>query len=81
MLALLPVSTLLAVGRADPDPVIHSSSGHHPASIYCANGGYCVPNVLCAPDYMKNLYEPGAACYLAHGTPGICCLDRKSACK
>ena len=79
MLALLLVSALLlAIGRAEPDPGIHAS---HPASIYCANGGFCVPNVLCAPDYMRNLYEPGAACYLAHGTPGICCVERKSSCK
>ena len=77
LLALLPVSALLTICRADPGPAVQ----HHPGSIYCANGGYCVPNVLCAPDYMRNLYQPGAACYLAHGTPGICCLERKSSCE
>ena len=77
MLALLPVSALLTICRADPGPAVQ----HHPGSTYCANGGYCVPNVLCAPDYMRNLYQPGASCYLAHGTPGICCLERKSSCE
>ena len=48
---------------------------------YCANGGVCLPPVLCAAAYLETLYDPSAPCHLAPGTPGVCCPPRKSPCE
>jgi peroxidase len=73
---------LVGVSQADPtaDPAIVAHAGHGYAAVpvtYCANGGYCVPPAACAPWYLESLYDPTAACYLAHGTPGVCCAPKK----
>jgi len=61
--------------EADPKAAV-LSHGYDPVP-YCANGGYCVPPVACAPWYLTSLYDPAAACYLAPGTPGVCCPATK----
>ena len=48
---------------------------------YCGNGGYCVPPVFCSPWYQESLYDPAAPCYLAPGTPGVCCVTKNPPCK
>ena len=65
--------------EADPKAAV-LSHGYDPVP-YCANGGYCVPPVACAPWYLTSLYDPAAACYLAPGTPGVCCPATKPTCK
>ena len=68
-----------AEADAEADPAILA---HGYAEVaYCANGGYCVPPVHCAPYYLESLYDPAAPCYLAHGTPGVCCPPKKAPCK
>ena len=59
----------------------HHGYGGYEAAGYCANGGSCVPPVFCSPNYLESLYDPAAPCYLAHGTPGVCCLPRKHPCE
>ena len=59
----------------------HHGYGGYKAAGYCANGGSCVPPVFCSPNYLESLYDPAAPCYLAHGTPGVCCLPRKHPCE
>jgi len=69
-----------ATAEAEADPALHLvSSAYAPVAqpAYCANGGYCVAPVLCAPYYLESLYDPAAACYLAPGTPGVCCPPKK----
>ena len=85
MLVLAPIllaATLVkaeAEAEAEADPAILA---HGYAEVaYCANGGYCVPPVHCAPYYLESLYDPAAPCYLAHGTPGVCCPPQKAPCK
>ena len=80
---LFPFSLLLSPshGEADPVPAIHSGYQSRTHLGYCANGGYCVPNVFCSGNYLESLYDPASSCYLAHGTPGVCCLVKKPACK
>ena len=85
MLVLAPIllaATLVqaeAEAEAEADPAILA---HGYAEVaYCANGGYCVPPVHCAPYYLESLYDPAAPCYLAHGTPGVCCPPKKAPCK
>ena len=88
-LLLLLASQSQADADADADPALLVAAGHHAghagygyeAAAYCANGGACVPPVFCAPNYLESLYDPAAPCYLAHGTPGVCCVPRKSPCK
>ena len=84
MLALV----MLAVGvSAEADPAILSHHGHHAPYTaahhvpYCGNGGVCVPPVFCSAYYLEALYDPAAPCYLAHGTPGVCCAPKKHSCK
>jgi len=91
MIQLVPVLLLLVLqcqADADADAAIlaphgahHGVAAHHgygyEAAGYCANGGTCVPPVFCSPNYLESLYDPAAPCYLAHGTPGVCCLPRK----
>jgi len=79
---LLPFLFLpsLVHGEAKPDPEAAAAilaHGYTTEIAYCANGGYCVPPVLCAPYYLESLYDPAAPCYLAHGTPGVCCPQKK----
>ena len=92
MWPLLPLASLLSLGGAEPAAeaalLLGGHGGHHAtagygyeAAGYCANGGSCVPPVLCAANYLESLYDPAAACYLAHGTPGVCCLPRKPPCE
>ena len=92
MWPLLPLASLLSLGGAEPAAeaalLLGGHGGHHAtagygyeAAGYCANGGSCVPPVLCAANYLESLYDPAAACYLAHGTPGVCCLPRKHPCE
>ena len=76
---LLLVGVSLADPKADADAAILAHG--YAAAPYCANGGYCVPPVFCAPWYLESLYDPAAPCYLAHGTPGVCCATKKPACK
>ena len=78
---LLMVGVALADPKADADAAILAHGYAAAAAPYCANGGYCVPPVFCAPWYLESLYDPAAPCYLAHGTPGVCCATKKPACK
>ena len=75
--------SLLSLSSATPvaDPEASVLSHAYDAAPYCSNGGYCLPPVACAPWYLNTLYDPSAACYLAPGTPGVCCPPRKSSCK
>ena len=81
----LGILLLVGVSRADPkadaDAAILAPHGYAAAAPYCPNGGQCVPPVLCAPWYLESLYDPGAPCYLAHGTPGVCCAAKHPSCK
>jgi peroxidase len=87
MLVLLMLLVSSAAAESDPgaDPAIlaghYAPAGYAPVPAahapYCANGGYCVPQALCAPSYLDLLYDPAAPCYLAPNTPGVCCLHRK----
>ena len=83
---------LVSQSQSEPeaDPALLVAAGHHghhapaygyEAAGYCANGGACVPPVFCSPNYLESLYDPAAPCYLAHGTPGVCCPHRKSPCE
>jgi len=76
---LLVVGVALADPKADADAAILAHGYAAAAAPYCANGGYCVPPVFCAPWYLESLYDPAAPCYLAHGTPGVCCATKKPA--
>merc|ERR1719499_418473 len=91
LLALVVRSQADPAPTADPeaDPALLVAAPHHghhvkaagygyEAASYCANGGACVPPVFCAANYLESLYDPAAPCYLAHGTPGVCCVPRKS---
>ena len=78
---LLLVGVTLAEPTPDADAAIHTHGYGAAPAPYCANGGYCVPPVLCAPWYLESLYDPSAPCYLAHGTPGVCCAPKKPACE
>jgi len=44
---------------------------------YCANRGICTTPVSCAPYYQDSLLDPTAPCYLAPGTPGVCCFPKQ----
>ena len=73
-----------AMGTPHPRLPHHGLPHHgygYEAAGYCANGGSCVPPVFCSPNYLESLYDPAAPCYLAHGTPGVCCLPRKHPCE
>ena len=79
---MLAVVALLVVGAGgEPEAAVRSPGFPPDPSHYCSNGGYCVPNVLCSTHYMETLYDPAAACYLAHGTPGVCCPPKKASCE
>ena len=82
-LLILHISLCLGIPGADPgaDPEASILSANYGAGLFCSNGGYCVPPVACAPNYFKLLSDPGAACYLAPGTPGVCCQPRQPTCK
>jgi len=73
------ISLCGATPKASPEASVLSHS-YDPVP-YCSNGGYCVPPVACAPWYINTLYDPAAACYLAPGTPGVCCPPRKQSYK
>ena len=77
---LLAATLVQAEAEAEADPAILAHHGYAEVA-YCANGGYCVPPVHCAPYYLESLYDPAAPCYLAHGTPGVCCPPQKAPCK
>ena len=68
-------------GSPEADPKASILSHGYDAVPYCANGGYCVAPVACAPWYLATLYDSSASCYLAPGTPGVCCPVAKPACK
>ena len=70
----LVLSLCYATPEADP-------KASFDAVPYCSNRGYCVPPVACAPWYLNILHDRDAACYLAPGTPGVCCPDRIPSCK
>lgn len=77
-----------ADAEADANLLLHPGGGAYapyaaePVAVpYCANGGECVPAVHCAPWYLESLYDPAASCYLAYGTPGVCCPHKKGSCK
>jgi len=79
---LVLVASCIASPDASPD------ASHLPVAFggyevpYCHNGGSCVPPSACAPFYLNALHDPvGAACYLAPGTPGICCVPRHTSYK
>ena len=79
---LVFIASCIASPDASPD------ASHLPVAFggyeipYCPNGGSCVPPSACAPFYLNALHDPvGAACYLAPGTPGICCVPRHTSCK
>ena len=67
--------------EAEPEPKALTTLNSYEPVPYCANGGYCVPPVACAPWYLTSLYDSAAACYLAPGTPGVCCPAHKPSCK
>ena len=71
-----------ALSSAEPDAaVISHPHGHvYAHEPYCSNGGACVPPALCAPWYLESLYDPSSPCYIAHGTPGVCCVQKKGSC-
>ena len=81
---MLFIMLLLLVGSslAEPDPVAEAAFLAHGfvSAPFCANGGYCVPPTFCAPWYLDSLYDPAAPCYLAHGTPGVCCVTKNPPC-
>ena len=79
----LQMFLLVGSSLAEPDPGAEATFlAHGYVSVpLCGNGGYCVPPTLCAPWYLDSLYDPAAPCYLAHGTPGVCCVARKPPCK
>ena len=55
----------LCSGSPEADAAASVISHGYDAGPYCANGGYCVPPVACAPWYLTSLYDSAAACYLA----------------
>ena len=59
----------------------YTGPGGAPASGYCPGGDSCVPPVFCAAHYLSTLYDPASQCYLAPGTPGICCQAHTNSCK
>ena len=73
LLILVVVSSVLSSSSPEPDP--DAAIVHYPSAPidYCANGGICVPPVLCSLHYLETLYDPSAACSVAEGTPGLCC--------
>ena len=80
MIFLLALISLCS-GSPEADAAASVISHGYDAGPYCANGGYCVPPVACAPWYLTSLYDSAAACYLAPGTPGVCCPSRQHTCK
>ena len=80
MICLLILHISLCYGNPGADPEASILSPNFGAG-GCSNGGYCVPQVTCAPWYLQSLSDPGAGCYLAPGTSGVCCLPRKPTCK
>ena len=71
LLILVVVSSVLSSSKPEPDPLV----AHYPAAPidYCTNGGVCVPPVICSVHYLQALYDPSSACFVAEGTPGLCC--------
>ena len=65
--------------------LVTSEAAHYPAphslSSHCPAPQRCVPPVLCPAPYLASLYDPAAQCYLAHGTPGVCCKGQTKSCK
>lgn len=75
LLILVVVSSVLSSSNPEPDPdaaLLHSNYPSAPID-YCANGGICLPPVLCSLHYLETLYDPSSACSVAEGTPGLCC--------
>ena len=81
MMIFLLAFISLCSGSPEADAAASVLSHGYDAGPYCANGGYCVPPVACAPWYLTSLYDSAAACYLAPGTPGVCCPPHKPSCK
>ena len=81
MMIFLLAFISLCSGSAEADAAASVLSHGYDAGPYCANGGYCVPPVACAPWYLTSLYDSAAACYLAPGTPGVCCPAHNPSCK
>ena len=72
---------LLLVSLCD---LVTSEAAHYPAPApptYCPAPQACVPPVLCPTDYLASLYDPASSCYLAPGTPGICCKGHPKSCE
>ena len=71
LLILVVVSSVLSSSKPEPDPLV----AHYPSAPidYCTNGGVCVPPVICSVHYLQALYDPSSACFVAEGTPGLCC--------
>jgi peroxidase len=79
LILILLIGFRSSTSKADPKAPVPPH--RFDAGPYCANGGYCIPPVGCAPWYLSNFYEPSASCSLAPGTPGVCCPSRLPSCK
>jgi hypothetical protein len=59
-LLLLPLLSLVGA-EADAEAGAALLAHGYTKVAYCANGGYCVPPVHCAPHYLESLYDPAAS--------------------